>query len=84
MEHPEPLVERLIREAIERGDLEPREGTGRPLDGLDRGYEPSWWARAWIEREGARLETLERDRAPRSEKDARGPSVGDPIREDRS
>lgn len=79
MDEAEPLAERLIREAIERGEIDPREGTGRPLRGLDRGYDPAWWARAWLERDRARLESLERDRAPRSGCDTRGPTRGDSV-----
>ncbi len=38
----EPFVERRIREAIERGELEPREGVGEPIPNLDE--DPDWWA----------------------------------------
>lgn len=56
-------IERLIGEKIESGELEPREGVGEPIDGLDD--DPLWWVKRWIERE--RLDELKRGRAPRWE-----------------
>lgn len=51
MEHLETRVERLIRTALEDGEFDDLPGAGRPLRGLDRPYDPAWWARAWIERQ---------------------------------
>lgn len=50
MEHIEARVERLIREATERGEFDDLSGTGKPLDlsGLD---DPDWWARRKIAEE---------------------------------
>ncbi len=59
----EPWIERRIREAIESGELEPHEGLGEPIEGLDG--DPLWWVKRWIERE--RLKDLRRERAPRRE-----------------
>ncbi len=60
----EPFVERRIREAIERGELEPQEGVGEPIPNLDR--DPDWWVKRWIERENLK-DDLGRGRAPRRE-----------------
>jgi hypothetical protein len=62
----EPWIERVIREAIERGELEPHEGIGKPIADLDRPYDPDWWIRRWMEREKLK-EYLRRGRAPRRE-----------------
>lgn len=56
-------MERLIREKIDSGELEPREGIGEPIDELDD--DPNWWVKKWIKRE--RLKELKRERAPRWE-----------------
>ena len=68
---PESLVERQIREAVERGDFDELPGSGRPIPDLDAGYDPAWWAKRWVERnrlldrahELSRLATRERTRA---------------------
>ncbi len=60
----EPFVERRIREAIERGELEPREGAGEPIPNLDQ--DPDWWVKSWVERENLK-DDLRRGRAPRWE-----------------
>ncbi|GAA1463917.1 hypothetical protein GCM10009619_44340 [Williamsia maris] len=48
---PESRVDRLIREARERGDFDDLPGLGKPLDlrGLD---DPDWWAKKKIRDEG--------------------------------
>jgi len=43
--------EQLIREAIERGELEPHEGVGEPIPDLDN--DPNWWVKKWFDREGS-------------------------------
>lgn len=63
-------IDRIITEAIERGDLEPHRGVGEPIPDLDKAYDPGWWVKDWVERE--RLREAERDRAPRRER-SRGP-----------
>lgn len=58
---PQRYAEKLISEAIERGDLEPTEGTGEPLGRMS--MDPDWWVRAFLEREelpGKRREFVER------------------------
>lgn len=49
-------IERIISEAIERGELEPREGVGEPIPDLDDTYDPGWWVKDWVERERLRDE----------------------------
>lgn len=68
---PEPQyldpVERQIREAIERGEFEALPGAGKPIPDLDRHYEPSWWARQWVERSRLEDEAAELQRIIRRE-----------------
>jgi hypothetical protein len=47
----ESWFERVIREATDAGEFDALPGSGRPIDDLDRPYDPAWWARAWVERE---------------------------------
>ena len=42
-------ADKKISEAMARGDLEPREGVGEPMDTLTN--DPDWWVRAFMERE---------------------------------
>lgn len=49
--HYESRVERIIREAHEAGEFDDIRGRGEPIPSLARHYEPTWWARAWVERE---------------------------------
>lgn len=44
-------MERQIQEAMERGEFDDLPGKGLPIDGLDRPYDPAWWARGWLRRE---------------------------------
>lgn len=53
---PEPWIEQIIREAAEAGEFDGMPGTGRPLDDLERPYEPDWWVRRWFARERAAAE----------------------------
>lgn len=54
----ETLVERLIREAIDAGEFDNLPGAGAPLPDLSGTYEPTWWVRKWMEREGITAEEL--------------------------
>lgn len=45
----ERYADKLISEAIERGELEPQQGVGEPLGGLSN--DPDWWIRAFMNRE---------------------------------
>jgi hypothetical protein len=63
-------VERQIREAIDRGEFESLPGAGKPLPDLDKQYEPSWWAKRWVERSrredaADELRTIARSETPR-------------------
>ena len=49
--HYEPRVERIIREAQEAGEFDHVPGRDKPIPGIDRRYEPTWWVRSWVERE---------------------------------
>jgi hypothetical protein len=44
-------VERLIREAMERGDFDHLPGQGKPLPGLDGPDDEMWWIRDKLRRE---------------------------------
>lgn len=44
-------VERLIQEARERGEFDNLKGSGKPLPGLDKPYDPDWWIKRKLERE---------------------------------
>ncbi|HSM02576.1 MAG TPA: DUF1992 domain-containing protein [Acidimicrobiia bacterium] len=43
------LVERQIRDAMERGEFDHLPGAGKPLPDVDRQYDPAWWAKRWLE-----------------------------------
>ncbi len=62
----ETWIDRLIREAIERGELEPTQGVGEPISNLDQTHDPNWWVKEWVERENLRID-LKRGRVPRRE-----------------
>lgn len=46
----ESVVERRIREAMERGEFDDLPGTGRPLPGAGEPYDEMWWVKAWLRR----------------------------------
>ena len=48
----ETPVERLIREARERGDFDDLPGAGRPVPGLDERRGDDWWVQQMLRREG--------------------------------
>lgn len=50
----EHVVERIIREAIERGEFDGLSGAGRPLDLSDLD-DPDWWVKRYAKREGIDL-----------------------------
>ena len=54
------IVERRIREAMEAGDFEDLPGSGRPIKDVDGKYEPLWWVRKWVRREGISADELRR------------------------
>ncbi|MGW4234923.1 DnaJ family domain-containing protein [Streptomyces sp. NPDC004980] len=48
----ESWVDKQIREAEQRGDFSALPGFGRPLPGLERPYDETWWIKAKMQREG--------------------------------
>ena len=46
------LADRRIREAMERGEFDDLPGAGELIPDLEDGYDPGWWAKKWVEREG--------------------------------
>lgn len=46
----EGLADRQIRKAMEQGEFDNLPGAGKPIPGLDRPYDPDWWARRYLER----------------------------------
>lgn len=44
-------VDLQVRQAIERGDFDDLPGAGKPIEDLDREYDPDWWLKKLIERE---------------------------------
>jgi hypothetical protein len=50
----EPALERHIREAIERGELDTPTLAGKPIGDLEVQRPPGWWAEKFVERELAR------------------------------
>ena len=51
-QHHQTLVERQICEAQKAGVFDHLEGEGRPFTGLDQPYDPLWWAKDKLRREG--------------------------------
>ena len=52
MDRYESTVDRLLREARERGEFDDLPGTGKPLPGYGGEYVEDWWVRDWVRREG--------------------------------
>ena len=48
-------IEEQIRRAQEDGQFDNLEGAGKPLPGLDNGYDPDWWAKKLVRREGVSI-----------------------------
>lgn len=46
----ESHVDRLIREAAERGDFDDLPGTGKPIPGKGTKDDELWWVRRWLKR----------------------------------
>jgi len=44
-------LEEQVRQAREDGAFDNLEGAGKPLAGLDKGYDPDWWVKNLIQRE---------------------------------
>jgi hypothetical protein len=48
----ELVAENRIREAIEEGRFDNLPGLGEPIADIDEPYDPDWWIKKWIRREG--------------------------------
>ena len=48
----ETWIDRLIREAQERGEFDELRGAGKPLPDLDGRRDPDWWNKSLLAREG--------------------------------
>lgn len=48
----ESWVDKQIREAEQRGDFSALPGFGKPMPGLERPYDETWWIKAKMQREG--------------------------------
>lgn len=46
----ESVVERRIREAMERGEFDDLPGAGQPFPGAGEPYDEMWWVKAWLKR----------------------------------
>ncbi len=58
----ESYADRQIREAMERGDFDDLPGAGQPLPLLAEPYDPNWWVKRLVEREGITAEELRQAR----------------------
>ena len=43
-------VDRIIREAMERGEFDDLPGTGKPIAGVGTRDDDLWWVRRWVRR----------------------------------
>ena len=46
----EGFVDRVIREAMERGEFDDLPGKGRPIPGVGTVDTDGWWIRSWVQR----------------------------------
>lgn len=53
---PSSAVERIaeirIRAALEAGEMDGLPGLGKPIPGIDEPYDPLWWVKSWMTRNG--------------------------------
>ena len=52
------LADRRIREAMEKGEFDDLPGAGKPIPDLEDGYDPEWWTKQWVKRQGLSREEL--------------------------
>lgn len=48
----ELIADNRIRQAEEEGQFDDLPGTGKPIPDIDEPYDPLWWVKKWIRREG--------------------------------
>ncbi|MFZ0012706.1 MAG: DnaJ family domain-containing protein [Acidimicrobiia bacterium] len=46
----ETLADRLVREAMEKGEFDDLTGIGEPIPGSGTRDDDGWWIRSWVER----------------------------------
>jgi hypothetical protein len=51
MKRGEHFIDRLIREAQERGEFDNLPGAGKPIPDLDKPHDELWWVKKLLERE---------------------------------
>ena len=56
----ELVAENRIRAAIEEGKFDNLAGEGKPISDVDEPYDPDWWVKKWIRREGMSRTLAER------------------------
>jgi hypothetical protein len=54
------VAENRIREAIGEGQFDNLPGFGKPIADIDEPYDPDWWVKKWIRREGMSQTLAER------------------------
>ena len=56
----EVVAENRMREAMEQERFEDLPGFGKPIADIDEPYDPDWWIKKWIRREGMSRTLAER------------------------
>ncbi|HEV8581081.1 MAG TPA: DnaJ family domain-containing protein [Thermoanaerobaculia bacterium] len=54
------VAENRLREVLERERFEDLPGFGKPIGDIDEPYDPDWWVKKWIRREGMSKALAER------------------------
>jgi hypothetical protein len=69
MDRYETAIDRLLREARERGEFDDLPGAGKPLPGYGGEYVEDWWVQDWVRREGDPASVLPPSLALRRERE---------------
>jgi len=51
MQHRAQWVDRVVADAVARGDFDDLPLAGKPIPGIDRPHDPDWWLKSLVERE---------------------------------
>jgi hypothetical protein len=54
----ETWIDKQIREATERGEMDNLPGAGKPLPGAGRQHDEQWWIKSYLKREGLTAESM--------------------------
>ncbi|MBP2329877.1 hypothetical protein JOF56_010262 [Kibdelosporangium banguiense] len=54
----ETWIDKQIREATERGEMDNLPGAGKPLPGAGRPHDEQWWIKNYLKREGLTAESM--------------------------